>query len=336
MKLKPPYLSLCFVVFLSVLCAQDKKTPGTTLQTKSYRVPEHFAAYLHTMTLPEGNDQTNETAPHLKSASIQTTLETIGLPFPKGSEVNHNAKHSTLKVTHTESGIELVEEILESIRRNADQHIHIYQEWIEVDHILFSDWLFENRLNDNGTQLRQKTQEWIKQGKAVIVDSVIVSGESEVRSKTESGEEYIYPTEYDPAEVPSSVTLKNGAEAPVTAVNPTAFETRLLGTRLEVEPVLRANGKIVDLNLASEIVRLKDVIHWHHQQTDNRFQTKLPVFHTQKITTQVKAVAGRYTFLGTTRPMTPTNPKITENPIILQFVRADVNSSGDWSLLNEE
>ena len=200
------------------------------------------------------------------------------------------------------------------MRAHGEFQIHIFHEWIEVDHSFFSNWLFENPLTTDGNPLRNQAQKWIKENKATVIESVLVSGRSGQRAKVESVDEYIYPTEYDPPEIPNEVTLQNGAKAPVTAATPTAFETRNLGHTLEVDPVLGADDYTVDINLAPEIVELEGIEKWHHQQEDIRFQVQMPTMYTQKITTIVTCQDGRYAFLGTTRPLKPADPKITKNP----------------------
>jgi general secretion pathway protein D len=65
-------------------------------------------------------------------------------------------------------------------------------------------------------------------------------------------EEFIYPTEYEPPELPSS----GGGSASntiVTPATPTAFEQRDLGITLEVLPVADANRRYVDVSLQPEI-----------------------------------------------------------------------------------
>ncbi len=79
--------------------------------------------------------------------------------------------------------------------------------------------------------------------------------------------EFIYPTEYDPPELPNSVGIVqanvNGQQGgidtgvgnsfPVTPATPTAFETRELGKIIEVEPVVGPDNQTVSLNIATEI-----------------------------------------------------------------------------------
>ena len=163
---------------------------------------------------------------------------------------------------------------------------------------------------------------------------ILVAARSGQRAKVESVDEYVYPTEYNPPKIPNDVTLKDGAEAPIAATSPTAFETRNLGTTLEVDPVLGADNHTVDLSLAPENVKLKGVEQWHKKTTDPRFLTHFPTFYTMKISTQVTSQDGRYAFLGTTRPLKATNPK-RKDPLVLQFVRSDVAALADWSEVTE-
>jgi len=80
----------------------------------------------------------------------------------------------------------------------------------------------------------------------------------------ESVREFIYPTEYEPPELPNQVGGNFGADAdgglvqqqagitPVTPAHPTAFETTNLGCMLEVLPQLGEDG-IVEVAIKPEI-----------------------------------------------------------------------------------
>lgn len=65
-------------------------------------------------------------------------------------------------------------------------------------------------------------------------------------------EEFIYPTEYEPPELPSAGGGED-ANIIVTPATPTAFEQRDLGITLEVLPVADANRRYVDVSLKPEI-----------------------------------------------------------------------------------
>lgn len=80
----------------------------------------------------------------------------------------------------------------------------------------------------------------------------------------EAGQEFIYPTEYEPPELPNNigvtsvVNVAGGAAAnPVSFIatpsHPTAFETRFVGTTLEVQPTVSADRKIAELSFNLEM-----------------------------------------------------------------------------------
>lgn len=66
-------------------------------------------------------------------------------------------------------------------------------------------------------------------------------------------DEFIYPTEYEPPELPNSVGITSSGSFPVTPATPTAFEKRDLGITLEVLPVADANRRYVDVTLNPSI-----------------------------------------------------------------------------------
>lgn len=63
--------------------------------------------------------------------------------------------------------------------------------------------------------------------------------------------EFIYPTEYEPPELPNSVGT--GAISPVTPATPTAFETRNTGVMLEVLPTASKDKRFVDISIRPEL-----------------------------------------------------------------------------------
>ncbi|MCB1233767.1 MAG: type II and III secretion system protein [Verrucomicrobiae bacterium] len=141
------------------------------------------------------------------------------------------------------------------------------------------------------------------------------------RAKMEVIREFIYPTEYDPPEIPNQVGTSSfggigggGVSSfPVTPATPAAFETRNTGVTLEVDPVIGADEFTIDLNLAPEVVEFEGFINYGSpinsaaldpvtgagtsvQLTENRIE--MPVFSTRKVTTQVTIWDGQTVALG--------------------------------------
>ncbi|HUF62850.1 MAG TPA: Amuc_1098 family type IV pilus outer membrane protein [Verrucomicrobiales bacterium] len=152
----------------------------------------------------------------------------------------------------------------------------------------------------------------LKKGSDLMTAPNIVA-KSGSRAKVEIIRELIYPTEYDPPELPQTV----GAEAtqggfPVTPATPTAFTTRNTGVTLEVDPVVGPDGYTIDLNMAPEVVEFEGFVNYGSPITtaginalnqpiqititDNRID--MPVFQTRRATTNVTVWDGQTVAIG--------------------------------------
>ena len=154
------------------------------------------------------------------------------------------------------------------------------------------------------------------------------------RAKIEIIREFIYPTEFDPPEIPQDFgggnnfggggfggggfagLQPNFGQAPnsfpVTPANPTAFEMRPVGVTLEVDPVVGADGFTIELNIAPEVVEFEGFINYGSPiqtgavdalgqpttvvLTENRITQ--PVFSTRKLTTAVTIWDGQTVAIG--------------------------------------
>jgi type II secretory pathway component GspD/PulD (secretin) len=273
-----------------------------------------------------GGDATRE--------SVKELLEAVGISFPEGAMVT-SGSNGQLIVRNTRAELEKLEAYLATILPGPEKQLFIILEMIEVNHTDFSEWLLSNQMEQDATGLRRTVQEWVREGRGTILETTTVMARSGQRSKVESIDEYIYPTEYDPPEIPNEVTLSDGATAPITGVTPTAFATRNLGVTLEVDPILSADETTIDLNLTPERVELAGFSEWSSEKIDELFKTTQPTFHTMKTTTQVAVVDGGYVLLGTTRPLHPAIPERTD-ALVLNFVRVDVSTAAKWTLEKEE
>lgn len=160
-----------------------------------------------------------------------------------------------------------------------------------------------------------------------LLSAPSVMARSGNRATIEVIQEFIYPTEYDPPELPNNVGLNNVTQQnllnplapqttatgfPVTPANPTAFEVRNVGVTLEVDPVLGADNYTIDLNLAPEVVEFEGFVNYGSPITspaidalgqvqnvvitENRIE--LPIFATRRVTTQVTLWDGQTVALG--------------------------------------
>ena len=165
---------------------------------------------------------------------------------------------------------------------------------------------------------------------ADLLSAPSVTTKSGMPAQIEIIREFIYPTEYDPPEIPnsfgnnlqgsnnsSSLPGLNPSPAtvstfPVTPATPTAFETRNVGVTLEVDPVVGANGYTIDLNLNPEVVEFEGFINYGSPITsgaidalgrpttvvitENRIE--MPIFATRRVKTQVTVWDGQTVAIG--------------------------------------
>ena len=111
---------------------------------------------------------------------------------------------------------------------------------------------------------------------ADVMSAPSVTARSGQKAKIEVIREFIYPTEYEPPEIPDSVGGSGGNTGgiggvggggstpfiPVTPATPTAFETRDTGVILEIEPTIGENDFMIDLRFLPEIVEFEGFVNY--------------------------------------------------------------------------
>lgn len=112
-----------------------------------------------------------------------------------------------------------------------------------------------------------------KKGVDVVTRPATVARSGQT-SKIEVIQELIYPTEYEPPELPNTVGGDQFVDAtgqvvgqdtpltPITPAMPTAFEPRNVGTTLEVNPVVSADRRFIELAIKPEIVTFDGFVNY--------------------------------------------------------------------------
>lgn len=103
-----------------------------------------------------------------------------------------------------------------------------------------------------------------------LMSAPSVTARSGQKATIEVIREFIYPTEYEPPELPNSVgstssligDLGSQQSFPVTPATPTAFETRNTGVTLEIEPTIGDNDFVIDLRFVPEIVEFEGFVNY--------------------------------------------------------------------------
>ncbi len=113
----------------------------------------------------------------------------------------------------------------------------------------------------------QMVMRGLSQKKGVdLMSAPSVTTKGGTRATMEVTREFIYPTEFDPPQLPQGgggATLLGGGTTQIaTPTTPTAFEMRPTGVRLEAEPTVGPDGNTIEMNLSPEVVEFDGFINY--------------------------------------------------------------------------
>jgi len=217
------------------------------------------------------------------------------------------------------------------------KQIRVQVEFIEVPHAQLTGLLFGEKAPANDVELRKEVAQLIRDGKASILETMLCTTRSGQKATSESIEEFIYPTEYEPAELPGEINVNDKEDAELskgrrrdfaTGPTPTAFETKNLGSTLEIEPTLGVDGKIIDLRLLPEIVYHVGNEIWSEWKGEHgNSPIQMPKFYKLSVNTSVTLADGKPILIAALSPKDEQgNPDFTRK--LMVFVKADVLTTG--------
>lgn len=217
------------------------------------------------------------------------------------------------------------------------KNIRIQVEYVELGHEKLTELLFlDDPPSADATPLRKQVQELVTKGEAKVIETMICAARSGEKALVESVNEFIYPTEYEPWELPNEVDLpdKPGGLSPddvkalerlVTPATPTSFETRNIGSTLEVEPTLGSDGAIIDLRFTPDMT-------WHTGETiwverkdhlGNVCKIQMPKIYTMRVTTALTCREGQHVLAAVLSPKDD-NGNTDPTRKVMAFVKCDV------------
>ena len=187
-------------------------------------------------------------------------------------------------------------------------------EWVEVDHRTANKLVRKHGDQLSARPLRAELGELIGTGKAKLLQTAYLNARHLQRAKTRSIDEHIYPTEYDPPEIPMEIKRNQRIEELITTpAFPTAFDVRDVGTKVEIEPEISGDGKTVTLNLAPEVVELlrdRDVRGNAKKVPDPLAVIRLPAFYLTRLKSELTLNANDFTLAAMFTPPGETGKRI--------------------------
>jgi len=147
-------------------------------------------------------------------------------------------------------------------------------------------------------------QQVVERGEGRIVANVIVRGLSGSKATASSGEELLYPSEFDPPQVPKDIPKEKLAEVvkswPLVGIRPSAFETRKLGPKVETELSASDDGVWVSGSITAQDVRLLRYAKYEVGvlASGEHLTVEMPIFHSLESMLTVQLKAGQKLLFG--------------------------------------
>lgn len=214
---------------------------------------------------------------------------------------------------------------------NAPKFVRVQVEHIEMPHKDLTRLMMEDKsVAADATALRMKVQELVEKDAAQVMDTQIVVCRSGQKATTESIHEFIYPTEYEPFKNLPPTDGKDQSDVPPPSfphnpATPTAFETKNIGSTLEVEATIGENDKLIDLRFSPEMTWHTGNTVWleHKDKLGNQTKVAMPGFYKLAINTSITCITGQYTIVGVHSPKNEKG-EVDRDRKIMVFVKCDV------------
>ncbi len=264
--------------------------------------------------LPAGFLEGHRSLAHDQFFTIEDFLKKqIGVEFPEGTAARTGFKGENLQVIHSPQIIERIESFIENAASPLPKILQLQCEIFEVD-VLTALKVQEATSGENDhSAARDQILKAVTAGKGRAVYASSLFAKSGQRGKISDAAELQYATEFDWDES-GDVSI------------PVAFETRNVGTTLEVDPIIGADQHTIDVNFSLEhhtappVMRRVEV---RSAKGQGQVYGEMPEFHSKRIITQITMIKGQTLLIGAWKP-TGRPDHMSDDVMRIVFLRADV------------
>jgi Flp pilus assembly secretin CpaC len=215
---------------------------------------------------------------------------------------------------------------------NAPRQVQVQVEFVEMSHEALTKLLFLAKpASADATKLREKVQEMVAKNEAKVLETQITVAKSGQKATTDAIHEFIYPTEYTPPMTEEelkkriSENISKFGSLPYNPSIPTGFDTRNVGSTLEIEPTIGVDNKLIDLRFAPELIWHTGNTVWHEgkDSAGNPFKHSMPDIYAVRLNTSLTCANGQYTLAGVTSPKDDKG-EVDMTRKVMIFVKCDV------------
>ena len=214
---------------------------------------------------------------------------------------------------------------------NAPKLVRVQVEFVEMAHKDLTRLMMDEKSEKaDATELRMKVQDMVDEDKAKVIETQIVVGRSGQKQTAESIHEFIYPVEYEPINFKppqdgDDKAILQPSSLPFNPAMPSSFQTKNVGSILEVEPTIGEQNKIIDLRFLPELIWHTGDTVWNERKDDmgNVYKVAMPDFYKLSINTSITCITGQYTMAGVVSPKDSKGEVDTDRKVMI-FVKCNV------------
>ncbi|MEI6210272.1 MAG: hypothetical protein WCR06_01475 [bacterium] len=229
--------------------------------------------------------------------TLKRMLGDLGVSWPTGSWISYVSVIGRLRVCNTQDNLDIIERLIQELG-GAPRQVRLSVQFVAFDLARL------NRLVVSGASINAATLTTLWSngfGELLAAPTAVVKPGQEVDVKGVT--ELIYPTTFTFIGADQTNSPNAHAAGVPYSVEPGGFQTREIGSILQVVPEVSADGKIINLNLNPQIV--EDPV-WHDfgpvglnpTGQERHGPMKQPYFHVYSVSTSVSVQSGKRVLIG--------------------------------------
>jgi type II secretory pathway component GspD/PulD (secretin) len=289
------------LVWLAVLAVGQAESPD--LDTRTY--PVQPGVFRSLVEIPHGTNQPLA----VTGDTVQKFFQDCGVAFPPGASVTYNDRLSMLVVKNTPENIKLFHAVVRQLNIEPTQ-VSIEARFLQMTHETAND-LFKpeptlGRVSVIKEEILRRIRELENLKKITVLAQPKVTTVSGNTAQVKSIEEYRYATEhFTPPSIPTNAP---GKKIGSVSVVPGGFETREIGTLLNVTPTLGPEGQTLNLSLVPEISQVATPHKIEVVTPDGKTTVEQPRFRSRQVTTTVQMLSGTTILVAVADPVQGEDP----------------------------
>jgi hypothetical protein len=181
--------------------APPPEPPGATkgIITRSFHIAEDILT-MSDGAPASGTDPFAAAVPMANEARLTMRITAVeilkskGIPFPEGSSANYKPSTGELLVRNTPENMQLVEDYLASLQRFAPRTLAMTVHIIEADAATIRQLAADTVMTTDHTAAWQSVEQGVAQKKVRLLRSAFLESKSGMRSRFETGREFLYVT----------------------------------------------------------------------------------------------------------------------------------------------